>query len=177
MKAAITRVAATRTGKTVVALWLLAALIFIAGLAGGVLQREFLGYIAFTVLPVAIMLNISTVLAHYVENGSVEIAKAGWIALAVVALLVTLYGFDGKTDSEVWIILTWSMLVLSFPASLIVSLARLILSMAIETSYLSLVVEWVTYFILGYWQWFVLLPWLWRRWKTRRGAAGTAPSL
>lgn len=147
--------------------------IFVAGLVGGLLQREFLRYVAFTVLPVAILLNISIFLAHYVANGSAEIIKAGWTAIAVVALLVMLYGFDGKTDSDIWIILTWSMLVLSFPASLLVSLVRMVLPMAIGTSYLSLVTEWAAYFALGHWQWFVLLPWLWRKWKTRRvsGAA------
>jgi len=43
----------------------------------------------------------------------------------------------------------------------------------ISTSYWSLSVGWVCFLVAGYWQWFVLLPWLWRKWKTRR-AAGTA---
>ena len=30
--------------------------------------------------------------------------------------------------------------------------------------------------IAGYLQWFVLLPWLWRQWKTRR-TRGTTPSV
>lgn len=171
MRAAIARVAATRTGKAVVALWLLALVIFIVALVAGLFQREFLGYVAFAVLPVAILLNISIVLAYYAENGSVGITRAAWIGIAVVALLVTLYGFDGKTSSDIWIVLTWSMLVLSFPASLVVSLARMVLPIAIETSYVSLAIEWAAYFVLGYWQWFVLLPWLWRKWKTRRMAS------
>jgi len=179
--ATIARIAATRTGKVLVVLWLLALVLFIAVPVAGLFQGEFLGSLAFVVLPVAILLNISNLLAHHVEKGGVGIAKAAWIGIAIVALLVTLYGFDGKTNSEIWIVLTWSMLVLSFPASLIVSLAHLALgagfSITIKTSYLSLAMEWAAYFILGYWQWFVLLSWLWRKWKTRRGAASAAPSL
>ncbi|MGH8769052.1 MAG: hypothetical protein ACREVT_12855 [Burkholderiales bacterium] len=108
-----------------------------------------------------------------------KITKAIWITLAVIVLFVTLYAFDGKTNSDIWIFLTWSMLILSFPASLIVSLVHMALgvgfSITIKTSYLSLAIEWTAYFILGYWQWFVLLPWLWRKWKTR-GSTGTAAS-
>ena len=180
MMGTIARIAATRAGKVLVGLWLLALVVFIAVSTTGLFQGEFLGSLAFVVLPVAILLNVSILLAHYVENGSVGIAKAAWIGIGVVALLVTLYGFDGKTNSDIWIVLTWSMLVLSFPASLIVSLVHMALgvgfAITIKTSYLSLAIEWAAYFVLGYWQWFVLLPWLWRKWKTRR-VAGAAPSL
>jgi len=160
---AIDDVAATRTGKVVVALWLVALLVFIGCLVGGLLQGEFLGYVAFAILPTAILLNISIVLAQYVKKGSVKIAKAGWITMAIVALLLAIYGFDGKSDSDIFVVLTWSMLVLSFPVSLLVSLARMVLPAAIDTSYLSLAIEWAVYVTLGYWQWFVVVPKVWAR--------------
>lgn len=176
MMSTIAQIAATRTGKVVIALWALALVIVIALPVAGLFQGEFLGNLTFSVLPVAVLLNISLILAQYVGSGSVRIAKAAWIAIVLVVLLITLYAFDGKPHSDIWVVLTWSMLVLSFPASLLVSLARMVLSMATETSYLSLTLEWAAYFILGYWQWFVLLPWLWRKWKTRQ-IVGAAPSL
>lgn len=164
MTGKITRITATRTGKVLVGLWLLALVILIVVSVTGLFQGELLGSLAFVVLPVAALLNVSILLAHHVKNGSVEIAKVSWIGIAVVALLVTLYGFDGKTNSDIWIVLTWSMLVLSFPASLIVSLAHMALgagfSITVETSYLSLTLEWAVYFALGYIQWFKLLPYL-----------------
>lgn len=178
MTGKIARITATHTGKILVGLWLTALAIFIAISVAGLIQDEFLGSLAFACLPVALLLNVSIVLAHYVENGSVGVAKVAWIGVAVVALLVTLYGFDGKTNSDIWIVLTWSMLVLSFPASLIVSLAHMALgaglSLTIKTSFLSLAVEWATYFVLGYLQWFVLLPWLWRTWKGRRARSAAS---
>jgi hypothetical protein len=101
----------------------------------------------------------------------IRVIKVIWIALALIVLCVTLYAFDNKPNSDIWIFLTWSMLILSFPASLLVSLVHMALgagfSVAVETSRPSLSVEWAAYFVLGYWQWFVLLPWIWRKWKKR----------
>lgn len=184
MMRTIAHVAATRTGKVLVALWLLALVILIAVPATGLFQGEFLGNLAFIVLPVGILLNISIVLAHYVENGSVGIAKAAWIGVAVIALLITLYAFDGKPNSDIGIFLAWFTLVLAFPISLLVALlftgvaiaAEKLFSAVIPESYLMLSVSWICFIAAGYWQWFVLLPWLWRKWKTRR-AAGAASSL
>jgi len=93
-----------------------------------------------------------------------KIIKALWIGAAVFVLFVTLYGFDGKPYSDFWILSTWLMLILSFPAGLVVSLVHMALgtgfSITVKTSYLSLVLEWVVYFVLGYLQWFKLLPYL-----------------
>jgi hypothetical protein len=54
------------------------------------------------------------------------------------------------------------MLILSFPAALVVSLVHLlfgeVFSITIKTSYISLVLEWIGYFVLGYLQWFKLVP-------------------
>lgn len=95
-----------------------------------------------------------------------------WIGFSLFVLVATISYYDGKPFSDIWIFLTWLMLILSFPAGLAVSAAHYALgfafSITIETSYLSLALEWLVYFVLGYLQWFVLLPWLWRKWKARR---------
>lgn len=94
----------------------------------------------------------------------IKIAKALWIGAAVFLLFVTLYGFDGKPNSDIGIILAWYGLFLSFPAGLLVSLMHAVLydgfSITVETSYLSLVLDWLGFFVLGYLQWFKLLPYL-----------------
>ena len=93
-----------------------------------------------------------------------KILKALWIGTTVSVLAVTLYSFDGKPNSDIWIFLTWLMLTLSFPAALVVSLVHMVLgagfSITIKTSYLSLALEWAGYFVLGYLQWFKLMPYL-----------------
>ena len=96
-----------------------------------------------------------------------KVIKVLWFVAALCVLLVTLYAFDGKPNSDIWIFLTWMMLILSFPASLAVSLAHMLIgtyfSVTIEASYVSLALEWSAYFALGYIQWFMFLPYLIRK--------------
>jgi hypothetical protein len=93
-----------------------------------------------------------------------KIIKALWIAATVFVLAVSLYAFDGKPNSDIGIFFAWYMLALSFPGSLLVPLVHVALydglSITVETSYLSLVLDWVGFFVLGYLQWFKLLPYL-----------------
>ena|SRR5688572_14424166 len=104
-----------------------------------------------------------------------KVGKLIWITLSVIVLLVTLYSFNGKPNSDIEIFLGWSMLVLAFPTSLLVALlfagiamaADSLYSIAIPTSYFSLLVSWIFLFATGYWQWFVLVPRLWQKWKYR----------
>ena len=97
----------------------------------------------------------------------VKIIKVLWLIAAFAVLFVTLYAFDGKPNSDVWVFLIWMMLVLSFPASLMVSLVLTFLvtyfSVISETSHVSLALQWSAYFALGYIQWFVFLPYLIRK--------------
>jgi hypothetical protein len=79
-------------------------------------------------------------------------------------LAVTLYTFEGKPDNDIGIFFAWCMLFLSSPGGLLVSLAHValyeFLSVTIETSYLSFLLDWIGFFVLGYLQWFKLLPYV-----------------
>jgi hypothetical protein len=101
-----------------------------------------------------------------------KIIKALWIGATLFVLFVTLYAHDDKPFSDIWIFLTWLMLILSFPAGLVVSAAHYALgagfSITLKTSYLSLALEWSAYFILGYLQWFKLVPYLIAKLRTLR---------
>ena len=85
--------------------------------------------------------------------------KAAWIGVAVLILLMALYPFKGDPNGESWIVLILLMHYLTFPAGVLVSLGRMVLqtyfSIRIETTYLSLAIEWSMYFALGYIQWFM----------------------
>ncbi len=63
------------------------------------------------------------------------------------------YAYDGKELSEVWVVLTWFMLILSFPAGTVISLVHLaigeVFATTVKTSYLSLGAEWSAYFVFG----------------------------
>ncbi len=105
-------------------------------------------------------------------------AKVSWLLFAIGILLFTLHLYDGTPatrDAE--LILLYGMMALSFPASQVVALILGAIgylsemwgeSLSIPSNYLTLVAEWLVFLGVGYLQWFVLLPWLWRRWKSRR---------
>ena len=102
----------------------------------------------------------------------VKISQVLWIGAAVLVLAITLYAFDGTTNSDIGIFFVWCMLVLSFPSGLLISLVHVILydgfSVIVETTYLSFGLDWVGFLVIGYIQWFVMLPWLWHKCKIKR---------
>ena len=101
-----------------------------------------------------------------------KIIKALWIGATVFVLFVTLYAFDGKSDSDIGIFFAWYMLFLSFPGGLLVSLVHVALyegfSITIGASYLSFVLDWAGFFVLGYLQWFKLVPYLIAKVRTHK---------
>lgn len=100
-----------------------------------------------------------------------------WVALTACVLVVALYGFDGKQNSDIGVFLAWMMVGLTAPLGLLVPLVHVCLYeaflLSIPTSYLSLSLDWLGFFVLGYLQWFKLVPLLIRRWKCRN-SVGTS---
>lgn len=102
-----------------------------------------------------------------------RILKSLWIGLSLIVLFVTLYAFDGKPNSDIGNFLAGSMLCLSFPASYIFSLLYtgilIVLdkyfSIIMTTSYISLIADWLAFFILGYVQWFKLVPFIIKKYE------------
>jgi hypothetical protein len=102
--------------------------------------------------------------------------RTGWLMLAGLVLVVVIGGYDGTPNSDVELFLIGSMMVLSFPSAWLVgavfSLTYMLLGsccdIVIKTSYLVLILEWLALFAVGYWQWFVLIPWAVRKWRARR---------
>jgi hypothetical protein len=105
--------------------------------------------------------------------------KVGWLAASAMVLVMVLIGFDGKPNSDIEQFLIGSMMVLSFPIgfvaagvlSAIYALLESCCEIVVKMSYAMLFVEWICFFAAGYWQWFVLLPWVVRKWRTRRVAS------
>ena len=106
-----------------------------------------------------------------------NIARIVWTALAACVLFVTLYGFDGKPNSDIGSFLAWVMVGLTAPLGLLVPLIHVGLYeaflLSIPTSYFSLSLDWLGFFVMGYLQWFKLAPFLFRR---RKGRTSTGRS-
>lgn len=105
--------------------------------------------------------------------------KASWALCCICVLAVTLYLYAPHAESDIGIFLVYGMLFLSFPVSLFVTALFTALVVIQESlnvplldfigsNYLGFSVMWAIFFGCGYWQWFVLTPWLWRKWADRR---------
>lgn len=112
--------------------------------------------------------------------------KVVWILCSVAVLAVTLSRYAPGPANDIGIFLVYGMLLLAFPISLLVAGLFSAMSLlqeplgvplldAIGSNYVGFSVMWLAFLVAGYLQWFVLLPWLWRKWKTRRGRSA-APS-
>jgi hypothetical protein len=102
-------------------------------------------------------------------------ARTIWILLAVVVLSVSLANFDRESNPDISIFLFYGMVVLSFPTGLILaailSIATIglhsVFGVEIASNFGSIVVMWLAFLAVGYWQWFVLVPYLRLRLKNR----------
>ena len=103
----------------------------------------------------------------------VKFLKVVWIVLCILVLAVSIYFGDAKTGRDIDVFLIWSMMLFSFPASWIIILLFSIVSYALHSwfsvklsvesdfgfyGYLFLI--WFAFFVSGLFQWFILLPWL-----------------
>jgi hypothetical protein len=108
-------------------------------------------------------------------------AKLGWVGLCILILAVSLYLGDPGVKRDIDIFLVWSMLVLCFPSSgLIVLLfagASYLLYQHFSiapsaeratTFYAYLFLTWLAFFVVGYIQWFKLLPYLIAKLRARK---------
>lgn len=101
------------------------------------------------------------------------------MSLCVLALAFGLAGYDGTPTSDADQALTLSMIMLSFPAGLLYAALFAVIArtlhestgVVVESSYWSMTLSWLAMLLLGYIQWFVVVPWLSRRLRARRGGA------
>jgi len=94
--------------------------------------------------------------------------KFTWLFASLCVLLITLYLFDPVSAKDADLILAYGMLALAFPSSVII--AGAIASLANVTSLVDayygravIVLIWIVFVAGGYLQWFIALPWIFRR--------------
>jgi len=128
---------------------------------------ELLGNIAFSILPSAILLNISIVIAYIVKIRSVQVVKIGWMCLSLYVVMLVMYiAGSGHIDAQMGaeIVFAYSMLIMSFPVGFLapfgVTALDQLLNIGTLGVYTSIVVVWLLYTILGYLQWFKIVPWV-----------------
>ncbi len=98
-------------------------------------------------------------------------ARYAWLAAAFGILVYALVVFDSAENRDVDIVLAWVMMTLSFPGSLLCAIAYggilaaldVLFGIEIGATRAVMAATWVGLFAVGYFQWFYLLPQLWRR--------------
>lgn len=100
-----------------------------------------------------------------------------WLVVNVLIFAWTIVGYHAQVDlqlkDEILLRHGLVMLLLTLPTgfaltALVSSIASLMSAQAVGVAGALLVS--LICAIAGYWQWFVLLPWLWRKWKARSSA-------
>lgn len=163
------QISVSRGGKVLVVLWgfILAILILTPAVTFFSNDDELLGNIAFSILPSAILLNISIVIAYIVKSHSVQVVKMGWMCLSLYVVMLVMYiaGSDHiNAQMEAEIVFAYSMLIMSFPVGFLapfgVTALDQLLNIGTLGVYTSIVFVWLLYSILGYLQWFKFVPWI-----------------
>lgn len=96
----------------------------------------------------------------------IKFVKVLWVSVSLFVLYITLDSFSEMKDRNIYDVLTRLMYFLSFPASFIAAGVLwviekfFLITIASKTSYVLLVTIWGWYFILGYFQWFKIIPFL-----------------
>lgn len=125
----------------------------------GYVLNDVVGYIAFAFLPASILINICVLLVINLHGHIRYLVKTSWILLAllnIVFVLVLEYTTTVEATKGLDIIIPLTMGVLSFPSSFIIIYCEYYftdLFLGVGS-----VLYWLLYFVIGYVQWFILLP-------------------
>ena len=100
-----------------------------------------------------------------------------WLVASVAVLVITLWLYDPQTARDADVVLVYGMLALAFPAGFVVAAFVAVLAYAEEATGVPLInanygrgmigLMWFCFVVVGYLQWFRLLPWLMEKWRTR----------
>jgi hypothetical protein len=167
----------TRSEKLLVVLWLLIPVVVAGVSVYGWNIGDMRGGILLGFLPVSLITVVSVVIASVIENSVSKFTRWVWLAVSLAALLAAmLFASQPMPDASKGadMLLAYIMVILSFPAGLLAPFVLMAVSSFLwkdGSNLAGLTGMWLCFLVAGYVQWFVLVPWLWRKWKTRRLAS------
>ncbi len=151
----IKEIAQTKWGKVFLGLWLLMVIGVVTIGIIGLADHEVVGALVVSVLVAGVLSNICTILSYKVGAKSHTIARITWLILAMIALASVLILLNtGQKDAD--IALAYMMLVLTFPIGFI--MGPIVSPMLSWDGNSSIVVYWGGCILVGYLQWFVVVP-------------------
>lgn len=145
----------TKSGKAFLVIWLLTLLAVMAIGVTGIIDHEIAEALAISAMVSGVLANICTIISYWSGAKSRLLAQFTWLALAVIALGSVLVLLNaGQKDADT--ILAYAMLVLSFPLGFIIG--PMVGPMLSWDSSSSISIYWGICVVVGYLQWFVILP-------------------
>jgi len=162
-----------RSAKLLLWLWISIPVGILAGSIFGWSIGDLRGGLLLSFLPVSFLAVTGVIAAAIAKSAVSRFSKWIWIATSVAALLAAMIFADRplpEASKGADTILAYVMLTLSFPIALVVPLALVFVSPFWEGrgTFVQLAAMWFCFFVAGYAQWFVLLPWLRRWWERSR---------
>ncbi len=125
-------------------------------------KHEFLGYIAFGFFPAAILTIVAILISYSMKTkSSLRLTSALWVAQCIY-LIVFVNIINSPHDYnylEKAMVVAYPMSIYSFPLSFLLFLVTYLIG------HLPIFVLWLVLFVSGYIQWFVLIPFLLKKWK------------
>lgn len=139
-------------------------------LTGGTLRANF----AFALLVIAVLMDLAVLSSYGSSLRMQQVARAAWLIVAIICLafaqyLLSLNYTDAHKAADT--VLITSMLILTFPGG-ILSLGLIILYSIVLLPHrgvnsLDVALIWLLFFVVGYFQWFKLIPLLVAKLRTR----------
>jgi hypothetical protein len=174
----IKRLSETLGGKIIISLWLLVIVIIVGFVFFGLFFGDLLGNIVLSILPAAILADISIIVAYVVNKNSLVISRGIWLTLAfVVFVIAVMLGtpLQPTEGEEAGMVVGYPMWILAFPLNIptmyiyggISYLAELNKLNILQNLMNNIYVFWFSFFIVGYLQWFVLFPFLIKKWRSK----------
>lgn len=168
------------------AMWFLPSACLVGFLGTGLAADAPSAYLAVGFLPASVLAVIAVVASYWVGRGTEAIARRVWVGHCVVLLgflLLTAATASRTPGMALTTVLTYTMLIAGFPASILLMLVMagvtwafdyltpsavggpIIPGRIVEVGFVVLV--WLAFFVAGYWQWFRILPKLVSRFSPR----------
>jgi hypothetical protein len=164
--------------RIVIGVLLFAVALFVFLLILGVYENDFFGYTAMGSLVLAFLFNLNVCLSYFAKDNVLNVTKWAWVSLSVAVLVfvVTLLVMrHGGSLEGAGAAIGYPMIILAFPSSFIFVDFYSMLSHLVIVSqmpiYADISLVWLGCFVIGYLQWFVLIPFLIRRMR-KDGSSG-----
>lgn len=141
----------------------LIALTLVGALFLGFYNKEIMGYFFVGILIASMLSDLLVLISIFCSKKEFYVSRCVWVLLSFMILILSfslVSPFDVKASSEIGMIIGYPMSVLAMPLGIIASVISGSFDIRPESFYWGNFYDWFLFFIFGYIQWFVILPFI-----------------